>query len=821
MIRDRTHTLAATMAQPAGETPALDMLGLDIPAQLRDNYAQALQTVRSALIFNEPHPRPPERTQRTRGATAAASGCSSWMKDSRLNKIEHDPFAHFEKAKALAHPHARERAGRELPPDIVFAIDFALGKGAGKLAGFRQHQRTVWVRARKLVQSLNDWIRSHARRPSHVAAVTQGTNFAVLCLISDAVGCDAALAKDFLYGFQMMGHVADSGVHRPVTRMPAAQLCAQEEELRRTAWSSLCSLEKSVNDSGPGTPVETRAELTQRTNEQVALGRITGPFTREGLWRHLYGTPALKRAADGTILSPVCCRRFAVQQEGKVRPCEDWKASGQNAATSLAETVAPISFEEPALVAEAIFQRATARSGSCPQLHIAVDDVAAGYNNLPTDQEYVMCAWDDEANAARFYASRVMMFGSTASVNHFCRLPALVERLCTRLFATLARAYCDDWIITDFVSAGDSAQQALAAVHADIGIPLAACGHASCDQCKTCPCLPAPEVLPKCKRKRPSQVQELLGVVCDVSEAHLGRVYYSPKASRCAKVLRELRAAQHSGLLRPKQAERLCGKLQFICHSSIFGGIGRAQTWPLFRRAHMQPLDGQEGTSEAWTPAMSASLRFLELILEPSRLPRRAVYFQDTPPVILYSDAEGDGFYIGLVAFDPLQPDRVYSASGACPPWIMAHARRLCPDVANDEDGMINVVEMVGALGLLTTFPDLVRGRRCFMYQDNSTAFHCAITGRCKDAAVRDVGAHFHLAAAALGVGLWVDWVSTDAQLADPPSRIQEWRANGGSGHKHEATFASIVTHQRPLVLPVEDAWHDNVKFFDNMRCCV
>ena len=176
---------------------------------------------------------------------------------------------------------------------------------------------------------------------------------------------------------------------------------------------------------------------------------------------------------------------------------------------------------------------------------------------------------------------------------------------------------------------------------------------------------------------------------------------------------------------------------------------------------------------------MSSSLCFLELIQEPSRLPRRTVYFQDTPPVILYSDAEGDGFYIGLVACDPLQPDRVYSASGACPPWIMALARRLCPDVANDEDGMINVVEMVGALGLLTTLPDLVRGRRCFMYQDNSTAFHCAITGRCKDAAVRDVGAHFHLAAAALGVGLWVEWVSTDAQLADPPSRVQESRQWG------------------------------------------
>ena len=167
---------------------------------------------------------------------------------------------------------------------------------------------------------------------------------------------------------------------------------------------------------------------------------------------------------------------------------------------------------------------------------------------------------------------------------------------------------------------------------------------------------------------------------------------------------------------------------------------------------------------------MSASLRFLELILEPSRLPRRAVYFQDTPPVILYSDAEGDGFYIGLVAFDPLQPDRVYSASGACPPWIMAHARRLCPDVANDEDGMINVVEMVGALGLLTTFPDLVRGRRCFMYQDNSTAFHCAITGRCKP-----LHAPRHPATACFihsSDAWWMVWKSSSSRWATSSGRF-------------------------------------------------
>ena len=76
------------------------------------------------------------------------------------------------------------------------------------------------------------------------------------------------------------------------------------------------------------------------------------------------------------------------------------------------------------------------------------------------------------------------------------------------------------------------------------------------------------------------------------------------------------------------------------------------------------------------------------------------------------------------------------------------------------------------------------------------------------------------LAAAALCAGLWVDWVSTNAQLADPPSRVQEWRSNGGPGHKHEAAFAKLITHTRPLVLPSEHTWHDHLTFFDTMRRC-
>ena len=608
------------------------------------NIGRARELLRDALIHNAPHPRPKSKLNTGRGTSAAATGRSSWMQASRLNTVEHCPFAHFEQAKSIGHPHARERAGRELPPDIEHAIKFALSHGAHKMAAFRQRQMSAWNTARGLVRDVNLWIKSNAEQPQHVRIVTHNTNIALLCLISDTVNCDYALGKDFLYGFQMTGHVPDSGVHRPVDRMPEQLLEAQTKQLQDSAYDNLLALQRSVDQQGPSSDPQRRRELTEKTNEQIALGRLTGPFTKEELWSHLYGSGKPKRDSSGRVISPVCCLRFGVQQDGKVRPCEDWKNNGQNAATSLAETVAPISFEEPALIAEAIFQHAQVAGIPPPELHIAVDDVSAGYNNLPTDREYVMCAWDDDVKAARFYTSRVMMFGSTASVNHFCRLPSLIERLGARLFGTLARAYVDDWVITDFVAAGDSAQQALATIHRDIGIPLAACRHACCNQCNRNPRPDPPPSMPKCKRRRPSQIQELLGVVCDVSQAHTGSVRYSPKPERCAKVLLELEAASQS-TLSAKQAERLCGKLQFICNSSIFGGVGRAQTLAFHRRSQSRSMDGRTPcTSEAWTADLESARLFLEMILHRDRLPQRVVEFQESPPIIVYSDAEGCNF---------------------------------------------------------------------------------------------------------------------------------------------------------------------------------
>ena len=155
------------------------------------------------------------------------------------------------------------------------------------------------------------------------------------------------------------------------------------------------------------------------------------------------------------------------------------------------------------------------------------------------------------------FARGTLVFGATASGNHFYRLPGLLERSGTRLTATIARAYVDDWIITDFPHAGDSAQQCISAIHKHkaIRIPLHACHHPSCPNCTSNPRGPVPDPKPKCKRRRPASIQELLGTICGVTYAHLGRVSYWSKSSRCSKILSFLCNAKETNHMTSKAAQ--------------------------------------------------------------------------------------------------------------------------------------------------------------------------------------------------------------------------------------------------------------------------
>jgi hypothetical protein len=125
------------------------------------------------------------------------------MKQSRLVSCQDNPFDHFEEAKTKRHPKAFEKAGRSLPADIVFAIDFCLKLGISKLASFRRRQMQVLNSVVKQTSVLNEWILSNAPRPKHVCQAAPNMNIAILCLFCDTVNMNHDLGRDFLYGFKL------------------------------------------------------------------------------------------------------------------------------------------------------------------------------------------------------------------------------------------------------------------------------------------------------------------------------------------------------------------------------------------------------------------------------------------------------------------------------------------------------------------------------------------------------------------------------------------------------------------------------------------
>ena len=78
-------------------------------------------------------------------------------------------------------------------------------------------------------------------------------------------------------------------------------------------------------------------------------------------------------------------------------------------------------------------------------------------------------------------------------------------------------------------------------------------------------------------------------------------------------------------------------------------------------------------------------------------------------PVILYSDATGDGG-IGLNAWDPKEPNKLWSSSCSCPDWLKAELALLCPADLHGIHRIIGPLEMLGALVCVLTFTDLIRG---------------------------------------------------------------------------------------------------------------
>ena len=312
---------------------------------------------------------------------------------------------------------------------------------------------------------------------------------------------------------------------------------------------------------GQGHVDENWEAMLQELLEDRFRGRLEGRFLALQHWMaQTVGIPgeALLEAPSGPVYAAFC---FSVQQNEKIRRCEDHRRSFHNDTISVADV--PHHDTIDAYTRLSLWWLRHSPGSVSVWAH---DLDSASYRQLGvrnTDYSYVVL---QTPRGAMVFRHTALCFGSTASVWSFNRFADSLVFLTHHLLITPCLHYVDDFGGIEPSSSATSAFNAFADFFKCLGL-------------KT-----------KDKKAEPPNCrQKLLGVIIEVEEHG---VRLSPCPVRLAKIKEEIHRALVQNTLTPEEAQRLSGKLVFL-QSTCFGQMGKAPLQCLYSRAvfRIQTLD--------------------------------------------------------------------------------------------------------------------------------------------------------------------------------------------------------------------------------------
>ena len=165
------------------------------------------------------------------------------------------------------------------------------------------------------------------------------------------------------------------------------------------------------------------------------------------------------------------------------------------------------------------------------------------------------------------------------------------------------------------------------------------------------------------------------------------------------------------------------------------------------------------------------------------RQPTPHIHRHTRRPVVVYSDAmfrrlrpgaaelwrnaRGAPFSrVGFVVFVPGRSRPIVSRL-VLPPWVYNY-------LSQESHTLIQQAELIAAVGVYRTLPDLLREEAAVHFVDNTGALSNLIHGYASRPACGRLVNAFHLMLADLRCKVWLEWVPSKANVADLPSRDED-----------------------------------------------
>ena len=397
-------------------------------------------------------------------------------------------------------------------------------------------------------------------------------------------------------------------------------------------------------------------------------------------------------------------------------------------------------------------------------------------------------------DGVRFFTLPSFNFGLASAPNQCCRVSEAALRIVRALGGVVCDKFVDDFVTVEPEFAQPSGQWAAGEITGRLGVPFAAKKHVAGAATVT-----------------------YLGVQTAFGEGPCETAELSVHARRRARLVVAMRAALDEGVLPSAMAASFAGKLIFTL-SWMAGKVGRAALQPLFAAAERAGDDG------SMLPSARRALEFFEAVL-PVLPPRR---FEMAPPperpILVWSDGAAEvgaarehtvGFVVafprdgapdGGVPVSAEEFDSVYRCVHGSAEMERAYMDRFMLPSGQK----IGQVELVGAFAPYAAVDAAEwRGRRVIHWIDNSSAVAALAKGYSSAIDSALIVQALHATLAGLEVDVWFEYVRTDANVADAPSRADMGFERYAIGEDIAAGIRAFVVSEPVAAweLPAASEW--------------
>ena len=663
---------------------------------------------------------PDENADGVSESEASCGSCGS-QADSQIR----DPLQHLEWAT-------------QLPPPLQSNTRLLSPKQTENLQHMASdpdsYQRSVMAKVEKWTKRKEELHKAH----EHFRSTLDDTQRATLGKIDvfllkeliEATGhTDTKYVEDLMVGFPVTGSISTGNLGTPI---PGGQRVNAKPGLGGP--KPLDRLKTQCKARNMATLEAAEARLHKHQTDQDLLQKSWDKLQQD-ISRGFVGQPQEISSVD--LETQLLVDSFGVWEKHaneawKVRVINNYKANHVNDFAWFPCRIRYNSFAELMEAAQVMKQ------GHTDGLLLGKADFRSAFKTLPTSLDQSWMNWglvyNPEMERHQVVPLFTQTFGSLGAVMAWFRTAMLLQHVLENEFGLTTFVYVDDcfWVTRNLQEAGGPDAHWQLRTFEYIVTHLLGWGL-------------DPE------KSRVGQEITVLGLQIDMGPSISSWTLSPDKAVDWS---RDILGFLEKGVLTPGDASKLCGRLQFL-NSHVFGRVARALLRPLIWRQI------QQRGSHKLTSRIRSSLEWFYRALR-ENWSRQVPYVQDMyeKVAVAYSDAESTGYIASVVIVQGV----VFYAHARLPNSVR---RKLKPRRTN-----ILAYELVAAIMTILMLDGLVSTKVAVRhFVDNTAARSIIIKGSSKQVDLNDMVGMVWYTAAHRVKTYYNQWVCSESNLADKPSR--------------------------------------------------